>query len=73
MREHASGTPIVSVAPYFGQRDSFADATIENDPEHLVAGLREFLLGREGTSKDGKAMPDGVPAAKPTYRRSRPN
>jgi CheY-like chemotaxis protein len=43
LREHTSRTPIVSVASFDGQFDDFADATIENDPNLLIAGLREVI------------------------------
>jgi len=50
IREHTSRTPIVSVASFDGQFDGFADATIENDPNLLIASLREILHRRSGNS-----------------------
>ena len=44
---HTSGTPIVMVAAYSAQVDPFADATVENDPAHLVADLRHVPAGME--------------------------
>ena len=70
MRGHAPRTPIVTVVSYLGEKDPFADASIENDPEHLVAALREFLHGREGAANDDKAVPDSAPAAELPDRRS---
>jgi len=64
MREHAPRTPIVTVVSYLGENDPFADASIENDPERMVAALREFLQRRDGTTNDGKRLSGGVPAAK---------
>ena len=49
IREHTSRTPIVSVASFDGQFDDFADVTIENDPNLLIASLRE-VLHRNGNS-----------------------
>jgi CheY-like chemotaxis protein len=43
IREHTSSTPIVTVAAYSAQVDPFADVTVENDPEHLVADLHRVL------------------------------
>jgi hypothetical protein len=43
IREHTLLTPIVSVTSFDGQFDDFADATIENDPNLLIASLREVL------------------------------
>lgn len=51
IREHTSRTPIVSIASFDGQFDGFADATIENDPNLLVAGLSELL--HRGTGHAG--------------------
>ena len=70
MREHAPRTPIVTVVSYLGEKDPFADASIENDPEHLVAALRAFLQRRDDTASDGKALPDGAPAAELPDRHS---
>jgi CheY-like chemotaxis protein len=43
IREQTSLTPIISISPNFGQHDLFADATVDNDPDELVTGLREVL------------------------------
>jgi hypothetical protein len=48
IREHTSRTPIISVASFGGQFDCFADATIENDPNLLIASLREVLSRGNG-------------------------
>src|SRR5438270_4503175 len=42
LRKHTSRTPIISVASFEGQFDGFADATIANDPNLLVASLRKI-------------------------------
>ena len=47
LREHSSRTPIVSVSCFLSALDSFADATIGNDPKELLAGLLELLSGQE--------------------------
>jgi CheY-like chemotaxis protein len=52
IREHTR-TPIVTVAAYSGEHDSFAEATIENDPESLIADLRQILQDYKRSSKDG--------------------
>ena len=70
MREHASSTPIVTVGSSLGQCDPFADATIENDPENLVAGIREVLKEKDGAQKDDKVPTATVPPARLPYRRS---
>ena len=70
MREHASRTPIVTVATSVGQCDPFADATIESDPENLIAGLREVLNEKEETAGYDKVLPENVPPARLPWRRS---
>ena len=70
MRERASSTPFVTVATSLGQCDPFADATIENDPENLIAALREVLKGKDEAAKDDKVLPESAPTPKLPYRRS---
>jgi len=43
LRDRIPRTPIVSVAPNLSTLDSFADATIGNDPNELLAGLARTL------------------------------
>lgn len=43
LREHTSRTPIITVAAFMGQRDPFADATIDNDPGELITGIQEIV------------------------------
>jgi DNA-binding response OmpR family regulator len=43
IRRHTSRTPVVFISSGFGQLDRSADVTLENDPDDLVAGLREVL------------------------------
>jgi len=52
LREYTSRTPIVSVSSSVSALDSFADATIGNDPRELLAGLQELLV------KKTQALPD---------------
>ena len=54
LREHTSRTPIVSVAVNLCDLDSFADATIENDPKELLAGLRDLLVAKRATLLDSR-------------------
>lgn len=54
LRRHTSRTPIVSIARHAGDRDPYVDATLENDPAQLVAGLRELVNGNEN---HGNALP----------------
>jgi DNA-binding response OmpR family regulator len=68
IREHTH-TPIVTVAAYSGEHDSFVDATIENDPESLIADLRQVLQDYKRSSKDGFS-PHGVLAPKLPGRHS---
>ncbi len=57
IREHTSLTPIIFVSPNFFERERLADATIENDPNNLVTGLREVLRssGERLNAEDGHA------------------
>jgi DNA-binding response OmpR family regulator len=43
IRASGSRTPIVSVADQQNREDSFADATVETDPDKLRAGIRRAL------------------------------
>ena len=54
LREHTSCTPIVSVSSSLSALDSFADATIGNDPKELLVGLRELLVERRLTLPEGR-------------------
>jgi CheY-like chemotaxis protein len=51
IREHTSSTPIVCIATTLGQRDLFADATIESDPDELLNGLHDVLSKKPGTKR----------------------
>jgi DNA-binding response OmpR family regulator len=70
IREHTCTTPIVTVAAYSAQVDLFADVTVENDPEHLVADLHRVLQENKRSSRDGKILSEGVLAPKLPGRRS---
>jgi DNA-binding response OmpR family regulator len=54
LREHTSRTPIVSVSCIVSALDSFADATIGNDPRELLVGLRELLVEKRPTLLDDR-------------------
>jgi CheY-like chemotaxis protein len=54
LREHTSRTPIVSVSASLSALDSFADATLGNDPKELLGGLRELLVKKTATVPDGR-------------------
>jgi CheY-like chemotaxis protein len=54
LRQHTSRTPIVSVAVNLCDLDSFADATIGNDPKELLVGLRELLVEKRVTLLDNR-------------------
>jgi CheY-like chemotaxis protein len=54
LREHTSRTPIVSVSSSMSALDSFADATIGNDPRELLVGLRELLVEKRPTLPDNR-------------------
>jgi hypothetical protein len=44
IRASGSHTPIISIAENSDQCDVFANATIENDPNKLLPGIREVLI-----------------------------
>ena len=52
LREHTSRTPIVSVSCSVSALDSFADATLGNEPEELILGLRELLVKKTAIVPD---------------------
>jgi DNA-binding response OmpR family regulator len=52
LRQHTTRTPIITVAAFMGQRDPFADATIDNDPAELITGIRE-IVSRMGNYSAG--------------------
>jgi DNA-binding response OmpR family regulator len=52
LREHTSRTPIVSISCSVSGLDSFADATLGNEPEELLLGLRELLVKKTATVPD---------------------
>lgn len=54
LRRHTSRAPIVSIARHAGDRDPYVDATVEDDPAQLVAGLRELV---NGNGNHGNALP----------------
>jgi hypothetical protein len=48
IRSSGAHVPVVSIAGSPGHRDSFADATFEQDSTDLLTGMRELLRNREG-------------------------
>ncbi|MGA9717977.1 MAG: hypothetical protein WBQ79_06825 [Acidobacteriaceae bacterium] len=46
IRASGSLTPVVTIATYEGQQDVFTSATIESEPEQLLAGIRDVLTRR---------------------------
>ena len=54
LREHTSRTPIVSVSCNLSALDSFADATLGNDPKELILGLRELLVEKRPPLPDSR-------------------
>ena len=49
-RQSGSRTPIVSIAGAPGEHDRVANATLEDDPKKLLAGIRDVLMKAEETS-----------------------
>jgi hypothetical protein len=63
IREQTALTPIISISPNLGHHDLFTDVTLDNDPNELVAGLREVLNGHgEYFRGDGSTGPGGMTA-----------
>jgi CheY-like chemotaxis protein len=52
IRLSGSRIPVVSVAPGYSHDDSFADATLESDPNKLLIGIRCVLLKAAKMSAD---------------------
>src|SRR6202011_4852286 len=49
IRASGSRIPIVSIAGNLGERDAFANATLERGPNNLLAGIRDVLVKAEKT------------------------
>ena len=49
IRASGSRTPIVSIAGDLGECDAFANATLEDGPNNLLAGIRDVLVKAEKT------------------------
>ena len=49
IRASGSRTPIVSIAGNLGECDAFANATLEDGPNTLLAGIRDVLVKAEKT------------------------
>ena len=48
-RDHASHTPIASVASEWGQDDDFVDATVKSDPALMIADIQALFQKRFST------------------------
>jgi CheY-like chemotaxis protein len=46
IRATGSSTPVVCIASPSADRDAFADATIDSEPNQLLKGIRELLANR---------------------------
>jgi DNA-binding response OmpR family regulator len=44
IRASGSRTPVVTISTLAGQRDFFADATLETDPSKFLGGIRDLLV-----------------------------
>lgn len=44
IRAYGSLIPVVSISEMSDQQDAFADATLENDPNKLLVGIKEVLV-----------------------------
>jgi CheY-like chemotaxis protein len=47
LRRSGSRTPIVSITGTPGDYDTFANATLEDDPKKLLAGIRDIIEAEE--------------------------
>jgi DNA-binding NarL/FixJ family response regulator len=57
IRESGSRTPVVSITDSSTERDSFADATIRNDPASLLKSIRELMAERARAPAPSRNMP----------------
>jgi CheY-like chemotaxis protein len=53
IRASGSFTLVVAIAEYTGQNDGLASATIESDPEQLLAGIKDLLTKQEQKRSNG--------------------
>jgi DNA-binding NtrC family response regulator len=58
LRASGSRTPVVCVTDSANHRDSFADATIRNEPTSLLQCIGELMAERAKTPSPRRAMPD---------------
>jgi hypothetical protein len=56
IRASGSRVPVVSVANSAGELDTFADATIKNEPGNLLQSIKELLSGIAKKPAVGTAM-----------------
>ena len=57
IRESGSRTPVVSITDSSTECDSFADATITNDPASLLKSIRELMAERARAFAPAQALP----------------
>lgn len=57
IRESGSRTPVVSITGSSTVRDSFADATIRNDPDSLLKSIRELMAEVARAPVASQALP----------------
>lgn len=57
IRESGSRTPVVSITDSSTVRDSFADATIRNDPDSLLKSIRELMAEVARAPVASQALP----------------
>jgi DNA-binding NtrC family response regulator len=56
IRSSGMRVPVIYVADSSSSHDSFADATIRNEPDNLLRGIGELLAARVKTNPAGAAM-----------------
>ena len=57
LRAIGSRTPVVSITDSPTDGDSFADATIKNEPSNLLQSIGELMAERAKSSAPSRAMP----------------
>jgi len=58
IRASGSRTPVVYITDSANHRDSFADATIRNEPTSLLQSIGELMAKRANMPAPSRAMPD---------------
>lgn len=57
IRQSGSRIPVIYMTNSFTETDSFADATIRNEPINLLRGIEEIMCNRSNTRSECAAMP----------------